>query len=150
MTTNYSPWMVFEGLKTLQDYKPSELEAFAERLFDHEDQERYLTDYCMIQDFITVLETIKSTIRPTVQQIVLNQPKSFEIAGYKFTYKAQTKYNYSFCPLWVQADESVQLNIEYRKQIEDVCKQGGSIGGHYIAKVPTEIKDNFSLTKVTN
>ena len=150
MTATYSPWAVFEGLKTLQDYKPSELEAFASRLFDHEDEETYLTDYCFIEDCIKVLETIKATIRPTVAQIVLNQPKSFEIAGYKFTYKAQTKYNYSFCLMWVQVDESVQLNIEHRKQIEDICKRGGSIGGQYIAKVPAEVTDNFSLTKITN
>lgn len=150
MIATSSPWAVFEGLETLKDYKPSEIEAFADRLFDHQDEEKFLVDYCFIQDCITVLETIKNAVRPTVQQIVLNQPKSFEIAGYKFTYRAQTKYDYTFCPMWVQANESVKYNVDYQKQIEEVCKKGGSIGGQFIAKVPVEVIDNFSLTKTTN
>lgn len=150
MTTTYSPWAVFEGLKTLQDYKPSDLDAFAERLFDHCDEEKFLVDYCFIQDCINILEAIKTAVRPTVQQIVLNQPKAFTIAGYKFTYRAQSQYDYSFCPMWVQANESVKFNMEHQKLIEEICKRGGSLGGTIIEKVPVKITDNFSLSKVTD
>lgn len=93
MTLTQSPWTVFESLQVLKDYKPSEIEAFADRLFDTEDEETILADFCALNDYLTVIETIIKQIRPTITQIVLNQPKGFEFAGYKFTYRAQTKPN---------------------------------------------------------
>lgn len=147
MTLTQSPWTVFESLQVLKDYKPSEIEAFADRLFDTEDEETILADFCALNDYLTVIETIIKQIRPTITQIVLNQPKGFEFAGYKFTYRAQTKYDYSLSPLWRMADDSVRANMEYRKQIEEVCKTGGTLGGEVVEKVLVEVVDNFAMSK---
>lgn len=147
MTLTQSPWAVFESLQVLKDYKPSEIEAFADRLFDTNDEETILKDFCALNDYLNVIETIIKQIRPTITQIVLNQPKGFEFAGYKFTYRAQTKYDYSFSPLWRLADDSVKANMEYRKQIEEVCKTGGTLGGEVVEKVPAEVVDNFAMSK---
>jgi len=142
-----NPWQVLGSLKILQGYSKEGLEAFADRLFDTADEETFLTDFAFLQDCISTLEAIKARVKPTVTQIVLNQPKTFELAGYKFTYVPQTKYKYENCDLWKQANESVKLNLEYQKQIEDTCKTGGTIDGVAIEKVPVEITDNFRMTK---
>lgn len=143
-----SPWQAFESLQRLADYKPSEIEAFADRLFDNEDEETILRDFCTLNDYAAIIETIIKHIRPTVTQIVLNQPKSFEIAGYKFTYRAQSTYEYSMCEMWRLANDSVKANQEYKKQIEEACKKGGRINGVDIEKVPVEVVDNFALSKI--
>lgn len=150
MITNLSPWVAFEGLNSLRNYSQDDIDSFAHRLFDHQDQEKLLIDYCTIQDYITLLEGIKKNIRPTIQQIVLNQPKSFEIGGYKFTYFSQSKYKYEDCEMWRKANESVRLEQEYQKQIEATCKVGGRIDGVEIEKVAVDIIDNFKVTKIIN
>lgn len=148
MENNTTPWSAFDGISTLGRYSKEALESFAKRLFDTKDEEKFLTDYCLIEDCILALETIKATVKPTVQQIVMNQPKAFEIAGYKFTYRAQTKYNYPECKMWVEANESVKIGLDYQKQIEETCKKGGTISGVFIEKVSTDVTDNFAMSKI--
>jgi len=148
MTITQTPWAAFESLETLKDYKPSEIEAIADRLFNTNDEERILSDFCALNDYLAVIEAIIKQIRPTITQIVINQPKGFEFSGYKFTYRAQTKYDYSYSQIWKLADDSVRANMEYRKKIEEVCKTGGTLAGEPIAQVPVEITDNFALTKI--
>lgn len=148
MTISQSAWAAFTSIEDLAHYSPSEIEAFADRLFGIDDEETILQDFCAINRYANVIETIIKHIRPTITQIVMNQSKGFEIEGYKFTYRPQTKYDYSFCPMWRNANESVKLNQEYQKQIEEVCKKGGSLGGVEIKKVPVEVVDNFTMTKI--
>ena len=148
MENNTTPWSAFNSIEPVSKYNKEQLEEFAKRLFDTEDEEQFLIDYCFIEDCILALETIKTTVKPTVQQIVLNQPKTFEIAGYKFTYRAQTKYNYSESPMWVEANESVKISLDYQKQIEETCKKGGTIGGVPVEKVSTDVTDNFAMSKI--
>lgn len=147
MMTIYSPWSALEGMQSLTQYTPEQIETFAGRLFDTIDEERLLTDYCFIQDCINVLEGIRKAVRPTINQIVLNQAKAFEIGGYKFTYRTQSKYNYSECSMWKEASESVKLQLDYQKQIEDILKRGGSIGGVKLEKVSVNVVDNFAMSK---
>lgn len=71
-----SPWQAFESLQRLADYKPSEIEAFADRLFDNEDEETILRDFCTLNDYAAIIETIIKHIRPTVTQIV---PESAQV-----------------------------------------------------------------------
>ena len=148
MNITQSPWSAFESLEVLKNYSKDEIELFVNQIFDTNDEETILTDFCALNDYLTVIEWIIKQIRPTVAQIVLNQEKGFEFAGYKFIYRAQTKYDYSSCQLWKLADDSVRANAEYRKQIEEVCKTGGKIGDNVIEKVPAEVVDNFAMSKL--
>ncbi len=141
-------WYVFDDINVISKYSEEKLNSLVDRLFLCEDEEATLADYTDIQRYIDVLEAIKAKVKPVINQIVLNQSKSFEIGGYKFTYRPQVKYKYEEVELWRKANESVKLNQEYQKQIEETCKKGGRIDGVEIPKVTTEVTDNFTMTKV--
>lgn len=141
-------WAVFSALESVSRYNEHDLNSLIDRLFLCEDEETTLADYADIQRYIDTLEAIKAKIKPIINQIILNQSNPVEANGYKFTYRPQVRYKYEEVELWRKANESVKLNQEYQKQIEETCKKGGIVDGIEIPKVSKEVIDNFVMSKI--